>query len=86
MIKKKLHTLQFIQNKEEIHRLKTMMGMLEDIESQQETLRRVREEMDKLSIKHKKYMRKLKLQFWLLLLASISSVVITFYLFGIFKN
>lgn len=80
MIKKKLHTLQFIQNKEEIHRLKTMMDMLEDIDSQQETLRRVREEMDKLSIKHKKYMRKLKLQFWFLLLASISSVIITFYL------
>ena len=81
MIKKKLHTLQFIQNKKDIELAKRLLGLPEySNPTEDEILEQLRERMNELSKKHQKNMRKLKFQFWAMILVAVASVVATVYL------
>ena len=81
MIKKKLHTLDYIQNKKEIERSKRFLGLPEYSNlTEDELITQIRERMNELSLKHKRTMRWLKFQFWLMVFLAASSIVATVYL------
>ena len=81
MIKKKIHTLQFIQNKKDIERAKRLLGLPEHSQpTEDELIQAIRERMAELSKDHERTMRKFKLQFWGMILLAAASIVATVYL------
>lgn len=84
MIKKKLHTLQYLQNKEEINDEIRRLGLLERQELlDEELLTHLRSQMEERDRNHKKYMRKMEIGFYLTLGGLGIGLIIMFYLLGL---
>ena len=84
MVKKKLHTLQYLQNKDEIERIKRVLGLTEPSSpTNDEIIERIREKMEKLSNEHKKKMRSLKIK--LFVLGFIALGIVTSIVYSIIK-
>lgn len=81
MIKKKIHTLQFTQNKKDIERAKRLLGLPEySNPTEDELIQQIRERMEELSKSHRRTMRRLKFQFWAVLFGTLAFLVISIYL------
>ena len=78
MIKKKLHTLQYVQNKEEIERA---LKLLNDFDA--DHLEVIKEQLELMRIRNKNYMRRLKLRFYTQLIGCF--LIITGFLYLIYK-
>lgn len=81
MIKKKLHTLQYIQNKKEIEDIKRLMNMLGNVGvGQDEFIQKMENSIELLIEKEKKYMRRLQLFTLFILLGGISLIAFITYI------
>lgn len=81
MIKKKLHTLQYLQNKESIQDELRRLGLLEHREMYSEDLlNNLRSKMDELNRQQKKSMRRAQIFFWSTMVGCISMIGFLLYL------
>lgn len=81
MIKKKLHTLQYLQNKESIQDELRRLGLLEHREMYgEDLLNNLRSKMEELNRQHKKSMRRAQIFFWSTMVGCISMIGFLLYL------